>query len=226
VTDAALTPLDRQRWQLVLASIAVGMTLILIAWHWRLGWPVAAASALLLNAATLWHARARRDDLFLKLFVFGLVAGIAELPSDWFSVSVKGVLTYPPDEPMVWTSPLYMPLGYSVILVQFGWVGWRVLQRHGMAASVVVTGLVGGLNVPVYEYLAHGANYWTYGDTNLLFGAVPPYIPAGEVAFMAVLPLMLRPIARGGLGTAAAYGLLMGGVMFVAWGAAFQLLQR
>jgi hypothetical protein len=222
---APLTQLDRQRWQLVLASITVGMTLILIAWKYQLGWKVAALSALLLNGATLWHAIARKDALFLKLFVFGIVAGIAELPSDWFSVSVKGVLTYPANEPMIWTSPLYMPLGYSVLLVQFGWVGWRVLQRHGLLASVIVTGLVGGLNVPIYEYLARGADYWTYQNTAMLFGAVPYYIPAGEVVFMAVVPLMLRRLDRGGLWTAAGLGVIEGAVMFVAWWAAFALLQ-
>jgi hypothetical protein len=220
-----LTPLDRQRWQLVLGTMALGMTLILLAAKFHLGWKIAALSALLINALLLWHALARKDALFLKLFVFGLVAGIAELPSDWFSVSVKGVLSYPGGEPMVWTSPLYMPLGYSVLLVQFGWVGWRTLHRFGLAKSVLITGVAGGAMVPVYEYLAHSANYWTYQNTAMLFNTVPYYIPAGELVFMAAVPFMLRKLDRGGLGTATVLGIVEGAIMFVAWWASFQLLQ-
>ena len=224
-TDTTLTPLDRQRWILVIGTIALGMTLIVTAWAAHLGWALAACTAVVLNAIILWHIIARKDALFARLFVFGIVAGLAELPADHFSVVVKNVLTYPPAEPMLWTSPLYMPLGYSVILVQFGWVAWRVMQRHGMWASVLVTGAIGGLNVPIYEYFAKGAGYWTYHDTGMLFNTVPYYIPAGEIIFMAVLPPLVRLMERSRMRTAAALGLVEGAIMYVAWGAAFALLQ-
>jgi hypothetical protein len=51
---------------------------------------------------------------------------------------------------MIWRSPLWMPLAWEVVAVQFGYVGLRLWERFGKTGLVLI-GLLGALNIPFYE---------------------------------------------------------------------------
>lgn len=216
--------LERARWKLVLGTIGIGVGLMVVFWATNFGLWGGWILAIGLNALILRHCIRQKDGFMTRLWLFGVVAGFAELPSDAFSVG-EGVLLYPDVGPFLWTSPAYMPFGYSVLLVQFGFIARYFLKRFGMTKAIVLTGLVGGLNVPIYEYLADGAGFWFYQDTWMLFGTVPPFIIVGEIALAAVLPPMVRHMERSGWIAPIGWGLVEGAVMYVGWSWAFALLQ-
>ncbi len=221
----AAQELDRDRWKMVLGSIAVAVVLVLGAWLTEAGPWAAWALAVILNGIIVVHAVRYKDTFIAKLFLFGVVAGFAELPSDYFSVAVENVLVYPDVGPFIWTSPAYMPFGYSILLVQFGWLARWFTQKWGMATAIVLAALVGGLNVPFYEFFAKGANFWDYQNLSMLFDTVPYYIIAGELAFVGVLPPIVRHIEKSGWIAPVIWGLVEGAIMYFAWSWSFRLLQ-
>ncbi len=83
---------ERKRWVLVLGTMALALGLISFAAWRHSGWTMAAWSAALINAIILGYVIVQKDGLIGRLWLFGMVAGIAELPSDHFSVAVEGVL--------------------------------------------------------------------------------------------------------------------------------------
>lgn len=181
--------------------------------------PAAAARLITygLNVAILMYVFFWKDKLIGQLFVFGLVAGLAELPSDWWSVTQIDALVYVKAGWFVWESPLYMPLAYVVVITQLGYLAYWLNNRMGLLKSTLLMGLIGGINVPAYEFLAKYAGYWYYQNVNMIFDAVPYYIIGGEVAFAAALPVMVSRFPRSGWPMILVYGLVLGVVMFVGW---------
>lgn len=181
--------------------------------------PAAAARVITygLNAAILMYVFFWRDKLLGQLFVFGLIAGLAELPSDWWSVTQIDALVYVNAGWFVWESPLYMPLAYVVVITQLGYLAYWLNNRFGLLKSTLLMGLIGGINVPAYEYLAKYAGYWYYQNVNMILDTVPYYIIGGEIAFAAALPVMVSRFPRAGWPMILVYGLLLGVVMFAGW---------
>lgn len=217
--------LERARWTMVLGSLALAIGLVLVFWATSFGpwggWILAVG----LNGIIVAHIIRERDVFLAKLLLFGIVAGFAELPSDYFSVGMKDVLVYPDVGPFIWTSPAYMPFGYSVLMVQFGWLSRWFYRRWGMPRALLFAGLLGVVNVPFYEYFAKGAGFWYYQNTGMLFDTVPPFIIFGELAFVAILPPIVKHIEKSGWGAPIGWGLVEGVVMYVAWAVGFRLLQ-
>lgn len=159
---------------------------ILIAWR-RGGWrPLSIVIAALLAAclAFSWYFR---DIALLYYVIFGVVAGVAELPTDAWLVKVSDTLIYPPDEPMIWASPAYMPFAWAVVLVQVCVLGDALAVYTGLAAGTLLVALLAGLYIPVFEHLAKDANLWWYRDTPMIFNA-PYYVILAE--FLLGLPLV------------------------------------
>jgi hypothetical protein len=217
--------LDRARWITVLGSLALALGLVVVSWLTSAGPWAAWGLSILLNGIILVHAVWHRDAFIGRLFLFGVIAGFAELPSDYFSVVTGDTLVYPEVGPFIWTSPAYMPFGYSILLVQFGWIARWFTKRFGMPLAILLAGLMGGVNVPFYEFFAKGAGFWEYQNLDMLFGTVPYYIIAGEFVFVAVLPFIVRRLERSGWLEPVFWGLVEGVVMYVAWWGGFQLLQ-
>lgn len=188
-----------------------------------LGWAAAAVITFAINAAILAFVFLRRDRLMGQLFVLGLVAGFAELPSDHFSVSIIRTLVYAEGGSFIWTSPSYMPFAYVVVIVQLGYLAYWMTQRWGLVTATILAAVIGGINVPTYEYLAKGAHYWYYRDCNMLFGTVPYYIIGGEMALVGVLPLMTSQFPRASWPTVVGLGLLEGLVMYIGWRGSYWL---
>lgn len=180
--------------------------------------------ALVSTAVTLavmvgWTAW-RRDPVLARWLLLGLVAGWMEILTDAWLVQTTGTLVYPPDEPMVLDSPLYMPFAWTLVLAQLGVLGGWIAQRVGAARATLAVALLGGSMIPLYEHLAHDAGYWWYRDTPMVMNA-PLYIIVSE--FLLSLPLvwlgsvaMRRPWSwSAGLGLLA--GLWMIPSVMIAW---------
>ncbi|MFY7857358.1 MAG: DUF6989 domain-containing protein [Rubrivivax sp.] len=165
---------------------------------------------------TLW----RRDAVLARWLVIGFVAGWIEIATDAWLVGHTGTLVYPPGEPMVWDSPLYMPFAWMLVLAQLGAIGGVLLNRWGILRATAATALLGGVSIPLYEHLAKGAGYWWYQDTPMLFSA-PLYVILSEA--LIALPLVWvhrHAVSRPGshsLGLGLAVGLWMLPCVGIAW---------
>jgi hypothetical protein len=129
----------------------------------------------------------RRDPVLARWLVIGLVAGWLEIVTDEWLVRSTATLLYPQQPPMVGESPLYMPFAWTLVIAQLGVFGGWLAERMGVARATLVCALAGGLMIPLYEFLAHYANYWTYVATPMVWHA-PYYIIVSE--FLLVLPLV------------------------------------
>lgn len=145
-------------------------------------WSTAFTFAVML-AWTAW----RRDPVLARWLTLGFIAGWVEIGTDAWIVRVTETLAYPAVGPMVWDSPLYMPFAWAIVLAQLGVVGGFLAERMSLAKATLACALLGGLMIPLYELLAHYANYWKYTQTPMLLRA-PLYIILAE--FLLALPLV------------------------------------
>ena len=116
------------------------------------GWLLATITAFIVFGLYLLYLWRYRDEFLTKLMLFGLAAGLVELLADCWSTKV-GWLVYYPGGPFVMCSPLYMPLGWAIMMVQIGYLGWLFVQKWGLPIAMLMTGLVGAINIPINEYL-------------------------------------------------------------------------
>ena len=71
-----------------------------------------------------------RDELLGRFVIFGLAVGITELAADTWLVDYTRTLDYSVGGgPMIWRSPLWMPLAWEVVALQFGYIGLRLWER-------------------------------------------------------------------------------------------------
>lgn len=185
-------PVSRRRWLLVILMSTVGLSLAGLASLLHLGWKVAALSTALEVLMVAGYLLWTKDPLVGRLLVFALVVGFGELPADAFSVLAKGTLVYPAGEPMIWASPLYMPFSWVAVMVQMGFIAWWLPQRMPMGRAILIMALIGASYVPLFEYLAHSADFWFYQHCRMLFGITPYYVILAEALILGALPPLLK----------------------------------
>ena len=201
--------------------ILMALCHLVAAWLAR-GWITAALTDVIVLSylAGLLQARPEWRALVGRLMLFGLVAGIAELATDAAGQQVAHSLVYPMDEPMLWQSPIYMPLSWMVVLTLLGYLGWRLAGLLPLWLAAPLGGLAGVLVIPFYEESAWYAGWWRYTTLPRL-GHTPLYVFLFEGAIVASLPLLLRGVERLTPGWVVARGLLLGAWMplaaFIAW---------
>ena len=160
------------------------------------GW-ITAVVTLALSAAALGAivARPAWRPLVARLLLLGLVMGVIELFTDFAGEIVARSLIYPPNEPMIWASPAYMPFSWSVTLTLIGYLAWRLwglAPRLPRWAAILLTGLWGAVNIPFYEEMAYHAGWWRYAAAPGL-GHTPYYVILFEGLIAALLgPLVAR----------------------------------
>jgi hypothetical protein len=205
-----------------LGALALMVACHLLAARLALGWRTAVATdgLLLLYFAALALRPAWRG-LLLRLFTLGVVAGLLELVTDAAGQRVVHSLTYPPGEPLLWTSPLYMPLSWALVLMLLGYFGWRLGSRlPSLPLAMLLTGLAGAVLVPFYEEMAYFAGWWRYLPAPAV-DHVPVYVVVFEGAVAALLPLLTRRLPERPLAWAAlagfATGLWMPVAALLAW---------
>ncbi|HEV8192936.1 MAG TPA: hypothetical protein VGP82_15835, partial [Ktedonobacterales bacterium] len=118
--------------------------------------PITAVLTDMLAVVYLLVLICRRDwrPLVLRLMLLGLVAGILELFTDAAGESVAHSLVYAEGGPMIWASPLYMPVSWMIVLTLLGYLGWRLRGLLPLELAIAITGLWGSLNIPFYEETA------------------------------------------------------------------------
>jgi hypothetical protein len=136
----------------------------------------------------LAYAYFTQNPLLVRLTIFGTVAGILELVTDYYLVDVINSLVYPGHEPMVWSSPLYMPFAWSNVLLQLSFLGMMMTHRFGLLRATIFLCIAGGLYIPTYEHFAKEAGWWFYNaNTPMLFNA-PVYVVIAEALISLSLP--------------------------------------
>jgi len=204
----------------LLATFALLVVCHVIAALGRLGW-ISAAVTVALTALALLGLTLRRAwrPLLLRLLAFGLVAGVCELFTDFAGQTVARSLSYPPGEPMLWASPLYMPFSWMVVLTQLGYLAWRLsaLAPHPPRwLAMALTGLVAALTIPFYEEMAYHANWWSYAPAPGL-GHTPAYVILFEGLIGLILPPLLSRIELRSLRATLTRGLALG--LWMPWAA-------
>jgi len=124
---------------------------------------------------------------------------------------------------MIWRSPVWMPLAWEVVAVQFGYIGLRLWERFGKTGLLMI-GLLGAINIPFYEEMARRIHWWQYSRCRMI-SYTPWYIILGEfgiaVAFAWLAGMVRRSACRGFVA-----GILGGVSIFVCYALAFLITDR
>jgi hypothetical protein len=180
----------------MLGSLALSVALDLIWARLHAGWVTAALTDILVGAYLgALCLRAAWRPVLGRLALFGLVAGVLELATDAAGERFAHSLIYPVGEPLLWGSPVYMPLSWMLVLMQVGYLAWRLRTLVGIGAAVALAALWTGLNIPLYEEMAYHAGWWRYAAAPAI-GHTPLYVLLFEALIGASLPLLLAGLAR------------------------------
>lgn len=215
--------LEPARLRVVLATVflnvvAVGL-LVLAPWS---NWHTGLALNLLDNAILLAFIVRYRDALLARFIVFGLAVGFAELAADAWLVDFTRTLDYSVGGgPMLWRSPVWMPIAWEIVAVQFGYIGLRLWERFG-GRGLLLTGLLGAVNIPYYEEMARRIHWWEYSGCRML-SFTPYYIIVGEFGIAILLAVLAKRCRQGGWGAAAMAGVAGGVGILVAYAAAYAI---
>jgi len=218
--------LERDRLCLVIATIVINVAavslLTLVPWSdWRTG----AALNIVDNCLLVGFALVRRDALLWRFLLFGVFVGFAELPADAWLVDYPRTLDYSiGGGPMIWRSPLWMPLAWEVVAVQFGYIGLRLWERFGKVGLVMI-GLLGAINIPFYEEMARRIRWWQYSGCRMI-SYTPWYIILAEFGIALVLALLARKLRYGSWREAIVAGIGGGFSIFVCYALAFWITDR
>ena len=215
--------LESARLRAVIATVAINVVavglLVFAPWSdWRTGLALNLVDNLILLVFIVRY----RDALLARFVVFGLAVGFAELAADAWLVDYTRTLDYSVGGgPMLWRPPVWMPLAWEVVAVQFGYIGLRLWERFG-SRGLLLTGLLGAINIPYYEEMARRIHWWEYSGCRML-SFTPYYIIVGEFGIAILLAGLSRRLRQGGWGTAALAGAAGGAGIFAAYVAAYAI---
>lgn len=124
---------------------------------------IAGTSACVIFGAQVLYAWLTGHQQMRWLLVMGVVAGILELWGDWVHVTHVGSIAYEDFYffPLL-ASPSYMPLGWALTTVQFGYIALRLQPRFGPLVAAILSGVIGAGIPPMYEELAAPSGAWHY----------------------------------------------------------------
>jgi hypothetical protein len=118
-----------------------------------------------------------RSPRLAWLLVFGLTAGVLELWADWIHVARLHTLVYTDYFGFkLLESPSYMPIGWWLTCVQFGYLALRLSERWSSGVVVAMISMLGMLLPPWYEEFAKPARAWYYTTHHLLISNTPLWI--------------------------------------------------
>ena len=226
LANAADRSLERGRLCVVIATIGINIIVVsLLAFAPWSDWRTGAALNVVDNCLLIGFAFSRGDALLGRFLLFGLVVGLSELPADAWLVDYTRTLDYSiGGGPMIWRSPLWMPLAWEVVAVQFGYIGLRLWERFGRAGLLVIA-LLGSINIPFYEEMARRIHWWQYSGCRMV-SFTPWYIILGEFGIALALTLLARTLRRGSWRTAILAGIAGGLAIFVCYAVAFFVADR
>ncbi|MEM9300654.1 MAG: hypothetical protein AAGE01_01005 [Pseudomonadota bacterium] len=214
---------DSKIYRFAVISIVLMLALNIASSFVVKGWIGAGFNTALVSLIWFAYAFRARNAMLWNWLILALVAGFAELAADWWLVTQTKTLVYV-EGPKVVVSPIYMPFAWMLVLVQIGIVSQWLRHKMALPLAALVTGLIAGLNIPLYESLAKFADWWYYRDTPMILNA-PYYIILGE--FLIGLPLAymgLKLMDRIRPALAAGLGLVLGAVIWVSYYVAVALV--
>jgi hypothetical protein len=137
LTDARL---EGERLCIVIATVVINVVVVsLLTFAPWSDWRTGAALNIVDNCLLVGFALVRRDALLGRFLLFGVVVGFVELPADAWLVDYTRTLDYSiGGGPMIWRSPLWMPLAWEVVAVQFGYIGLRLWERFGKVGLLMI----------------------------------------------------------------------------------------
>jgi hypothetical protein len=226
LTNVIDRTLERDRLRVVIATIVIniGAVSLLTFASWS-DWRTGAALNIVDNCLLVSFALVRRDALLGRFLLFGVIVGFAELLADAWLVDYTRTLDYSVGGgPMIWRSPLWMPLAWEVVAVQFGYIGLRLWERFGKVGLLMI-GLLGAINIPFYEEMARRIHWWQYGGCRMI-SFTPWYIILGEFGIAITLALLARTLRRRSWRGAIVAGIAGGLSIFICYAAAFWITDR
>jgi hypothetical protein len=177
------------------------------------------------NSLLIGFAMLKRDPLLARLLLFGIVVGFTELAADAWLVDYTRTLDYSIGcGPMIWRSPVWIPLAWEVVAVQFGYLGLRLWERFGNFGLLLI-GLLGAINIPFYEEMARRIHWWQYRGCRMI-AFTPWYIILGEFGIALVFALLARRLRRSSWRVAVVAGLTGGLSIFACYAVAFLITDR
>ena len=218
--------LERKRLFVVIATVAINVLAVSLLtfapWSdWRTGAALNVVDNLLLIGFTL----VRWDALLARFLLFGVAVGVTELAADAWLVDYTRTLDYSiGGGPMIWRSPLWMPLAWEVVAVQFGYIGLRLWEGFGKIGLVMI-GFLGAINIPFYEEMARRIHWWQYSNCRMI-SYTPWYIILGEFGIAVAFALLARTLRRDSLLVAIVSGIAGGASIFICYTAAFLITDR
>ena len=218
--------LERERLLVVIATIAINVVAVsLLTFAPWSDWRTGAALNLVDNCLLVGFTLVRRDALLWRFLIFGLAVGVTELAADAGLVDYTRTLDYSiGGGPMAWRSPLWMPLAWEVVAVQFGYIGLRLWERFGKTGLLMI-GLLGAINIPFYEEMARRIHWWQYTGCKMI-SFTPWYIILGEFGIAVAFAWLARMLRRASWRSAVAVGIVGGLSIFVCYAVAFLITDR
>jgi hypothetical protein len=225
-TEAANVRLERERLLVVVATIIINVVAVsLLTFAPWSDWRTGTALNFVDNCLLIGFALVRRDALFARFLIFGLTVGLTELAADAWLVDYTRTLDYSiGGGPIIWRSPIWMPLAWQVLAVQFGYIGLRLWERFGKMGLFLI-GMLGAINIPFYEEMARRINWWEYHGCKMI-SLTPWYIILGEFGIGIAFALLARTLRRGSWRAAVVSGLTGGLLIFVCYAIAFLITDR
>src|SRR5438067_13126884 len=196
-TNAHEISLERGRLWIVLETIVINIVAVsLLTFAPWSDWRTGAALNIVDNCLLVGFVLVRRDALLARFLLFGLLVGFVELPADAWLVDYTRTLDYSiGGGPMIWRSPIWMPLAWEVVTVQFGYIGLRLWERFGKVGLLMI-GLLGAINIPFYEEMARRIHWWQYGDCRMI-SFTSWYIILGEFGIALAFAFLARTLRHG-----------------------------
>ena len=224
--EPSIDPLERARLWIVLTTVAINvLTVSLLTFAPWSDWRTGLALNFIDNSFLVGFVIFRRDALLARLILFGLAVGLAELPADAWLVDYTRTLDYSiGGGPMLWRSPIWMPLAWEVVAVQFGYIGLRLWERFGRA-GLFGAAMLGAINIPFYEEMARRIHWWQYSNCRMI-SYTPHYIILGEFGIALALAMLARTLRRNSWRVAIICGVGSGVAIFVCYVIAFTITDR
>lgn len=206
----------------VLGSMGLMMGTSVLSSIYQWGWVSISILDYSLAVLLTVYAFYKKEHLLGKLMIMGFVAGILELPVDAWLVDT-GTLVYPNAEPMIWKSPMYMPVAWMLVLVQMGYLSFMLMRWKNMGVAILGVFLVGASYIPLYEHLALNSGWWYYQNTPMIIGA-PYYIILAEGLLCIAIPPIMWKVSRSTFRLEPLLGVAEAVWMFISSWIAYQIL--
>lgn len=216
---------DRKRNIFIIGSMAVAVLCLVFNAYFFKGWVSATVWGFGFSIAYALYAIVTKDALLGRFLLFGMFAGWIELLPDHWLVAGTKTLVYPPHEPIVDSSPLYMPFSWLTVFIQVGFIGFLLYKRMGLLKASLIVTVLGAIIIPVYEHLAIQAGWWSYRNTPMLFN-VPYYVIVAEGLLMATIPFFYSRCEKSKWAAIPLLGFIQGMVMWLCCIIAFALVGK